>query len=251
MPSLKHRLADTDNLLTFYMCTIPSPVVTQAIAASGVDSVIIDMEHGAIDHAQAHAMIAATQGTGCAPLVRIPETTDANVKRVLDLGAEGIMFPLISNAEDARNAVAAMTYPPEGRRGFGPFLAQSRWNTDIFGYLSGAARELTCCILAETAEAVENIDEICAVPGIDIIVPAQFDLSTSLGIPGQFDHPDFIDATQRIEQAAKDAGIPLGGVAFTQEQASILIAKGYRGFTQFDVLTLRSAAGQLNSWCKP
>jgi 4-hydroxy-2-oxoheptanedioate aldolase len=201
LPSLKRKMRKADARLTSVVCTIPSATVTQAIAASGVDSVIIDLEHGAVDYGSAHAMIAATAGTDCAPLVRVADNNEAQVKRVLDLGAEGIVFPLIRNAGDAAKAVASLRYPPRGTRGFGPFIAQSRWQTTMPTYQKDVENELVCCLLIETVEATNNIEEICAVEGVDCMVLAAFDLSTSLGVSGQFDHPDFLAAQQQIEQA--------------------------------------------------
>ena len=246
--TLKSRLRETRDLLTMQLCTIPSAVVTQALAAAGSDCVVVDMEHGAIDHACAHAMIAATAGTGCAPLVRVTANEPTHVKRALDLGAEGIMFPLIDSLQDARNAVASLRYPPEGTRGFGPFIAQSRWGTQMTTYRATVQDHLVCCLLIETRGAVESIEEICALPGVDIIVPAQFDLSTALGVSGQFDHPDFVAAVTRIERAALDAGLPLGGVAFSRAQADTLLARGYRIVAGFDVLWLRAQAAEMRSW---
>lgn len=249
MPSFKAKLADPARRMTMHICTIPSAAVTQALAAAGADGVIVDMEHGAVDHGSAHAMIAATQGFDCAPLVRIAENRESEVKRALDLGAEGIVFPLVRTAGDARRAVSAMRYPPDGTRGFGPFLAQSRWGTTLPGYRPRIADQLVCCLLIETRDAVENIEEICAVDGIDLIVPAQFDLSTDLGLPGQFDHPDFIAALDRVETAARARGIPLGQAALSEEQARGWFARGYRVVAGFDVLWLRQAAAEAQGWC--
>lgn len=248
MPSLKRKLHHSDSRLSGVVCTIPSATVTQAIAASGVDMVIVDLEHGAVDHASAHAMIAATAGTECAPLVRVAENDETLVKRVLDLGAEGIVFPLIRTAADARKAVASLRYPPRGTRGFGPFLAQSRWLTSLSAYQADIEDQLICCLLIETAEALANIDEILAVEGVDMAVLAEFDLSTSLGIPGQFEHPDFLAARQRIEKAAHLANLPLCGVAMTKGQADALFAKGYRMVGGFDILWLRLKAAEVSAW---
>jgi len=249
MPSLKRKLHQADARLSGVVCTIPSATVPQAIAACGVDFVVIDLEHGAVDYGSAHAMIAATAGTHCAPLVRVAEIDDAQVKRALDLGAEGIMFPLARDAQDARDAVASMRYPPNGTRGFGPFLAQSRWQTSLPAYQGDIEDQLICCLLIETVEAVENIDAICAVEGVDCLVLAPFDLSTNLGISGQFTHPDFIAAAARVEHAARAAGLPIGGNALAQDQAAALFARGYRMVAGFDVLWLREKATQLTSWC--
>lgn len=248
MFDLKRKLRQTDARLTAHVCTIPSATVPQAIAAAGADAVIIDMEHGAVDHASAHAMIAATAGTACAPLVRVARNDTDDVKRVLDLGAEGIVYPMIRTAEDAERAVAALRYPPHGNRGFGPFIAHSYAQVPFPDYLPAVADNLVCCLLAETREAVENIDAICAVPGIDLIIPAQFDLSVDLGVPGQFDHPDFLAAVSRIEAAARAAKIPLGNVALDGARAEALFARGYRVIAGFDILWLKAAAAQAQGW---
>ena len=247
MPSFKRKLQG-DARLTMQICTIPSATVPQAIAAAGADAVFIDMEHGAIGYESAHAMIAATAGTNCAPLVRIAENTPVLAKRVLDLGAEGLIFPLIRTADDAARAVAAMRYPPNGTRGFGPMIAQARWQTGMLGYREAIEPELCCILLVETADAVENIDAICAVEGIDLLVPAPFDLSTDLGISGQFDHPDFIKAAGTIEAAAHKAAIPLGGIALDEDQAKELFARGYRVIAGVDVLWLQQKTLEAQGW---
>ncbi len=249
MATFKEKLAGTGRL-TCHICTIPSAVVTQAIAAAGADCVTIDWEHGAIDHATAQAMIAATAGTDCSPWVRIAEKTEAQVKRALDLGAEGIMFPLIRDAAEAEWAVRSLRYPPEGTRSFGPFIAHSRYRQDMMTYARSFGARAICCILAETVEAVENIEAICAVPGIDLLVPAPFDLSTSLGIPGQFDDPRFKAAVAKIEAAGKAAGLPLGGVALTEAQARGHFDRGYRIVAGFDVLWLKARAAEAQQWCE-
>ena len=249
MPRLKEKLSDPTRCLSSVLCTIPSATVTQAMAAMDLDAVIIDMEHGAVDHGSAHAMIAATAGTDCAPLVRVAQNETSQVKRVLDLGAEGIVFPMIRTAEDARRAVASLRYAPEGTRGFGPFLAQSRWQTTLAEYAGKEQDQLICCLLVETADAVQNIEEICAVPGIDLLIPAQFDLSTDLGVMGQFDHPIFQEALARVEAAAKSASLPLGNVALNRDAAQALFGRGYRFIASFDILWLREKAGEMKSWC--
>ena len=246
---LKQPLSDTQDRLANFIVTVPSAVVTQALAAAGADSLIIDIEHGAVDYGSAHAMIAATHGYNCAALVRIAENTDAQVKRALDVGAQGIVFPLIETAEQASWAVSSLRYPPHGRRTFGPFIAHSFEGVPLAEYANHIDDTLTCCLLVETVKGVENIEKICAVPGIDIIIPAAFDLSTSLGIPGQFEAPAFLEALATIEAAAQAAGIPMGCNAFSPEQADVLFAKGYRLLGGFDVLMLKAGVATLKGWC--
>jgi 4-hydroxy-2-oxoheptanedioate aldolase len=248
--TFKKKLAEKDAKLTAHFCSIPSPMVTQTIAAAGSDAVIIDFEHGPIDQASAHAMIAATAGTSCAPLVRVTQNDHVEVKRALDLGAEGILFPMTKNAEDAKRAVASVHYPPVGVRGFGPFMAQSRWQKNLSDYKEMADGNVACCLLVETKEGVENINEICAVPGIDLIIPARFDLSTDLGVSGQFNHPKVIAAITRIEKVANKAGIPLGNVAMTKDYVDELFAKGYKVICGYDVLWLGEKAAEAQNWAK-
>ena len=143
MENLKARLNNGSERLTAHVCTIPSATVTQAMAAAGADAVIIDMEHGAVDHASAHAMIAATQGTKCAPIVRVAENDPVQVKRMLDLGAQGICFPMIRTVEDATRAVASLRYPPYGNRGFGPFIAHSAAGVSLLDYKDAVDGTLT------------------------------------------------------------------------------------------------------------
>src|SRR3954451_16635596 len=109
------------------LCAIPSAVSVQAIAAGGADFVLIDREHGAIGRETLHAMIAATAGTACAPLVRVPAIDEAEVKIALDCGAEGIVFPLVRSVADVERCVAMTRYPPQGTRGWGPFMDHARW----------------------------------------------------------------------------------------------------------------------------
>ncbi len=248
MASFKERLHKTNDKMTLHMCTIPSVAIPQALAAGGADGIFVDLEHGAIDYAMAHAMIAATAGTNCAPLARIAAIDTNLAKRALDMGATGLVFPMVRTAQDARDAVACLRYPPNGTRGFGPFLAQSRWQTNLADYRDKMEPQMVCMLLIETREAVENIDEICAVEGIDIITPALFDLSTDLGLPGQFDHPDFVAAVTKVENAAKKAGLPLAGIGLTRPQATQLLERGYRIIAGVDSLWLRAQAAEVQGW---
>jgi 4-hydroxy-2-oxoheptanedioate aldolase len=248
MATLKERLRSNE-VLRGVLTVIPSPVVTQAIASAGADFVVIDREHGPIGLESMQAMITATAGTACAALVRVPKIDEAEAKSALDAGADGIVFPLIRDAADVERCVSYVTYPPVGRRGFGPFVAHSRHQTPLLEYLGTMGPEAVCGILLETAEAVDNIDEILRVPGLDFAIAAPFDLSTALGVHGQFDAPVFVEALTTIERAVTRAGIPLGGAAFTAEQTAALIAKGHRILFQgFDVLMLKERVETFKTW---
>jgi 4-hydroxy-2-oxoheptanedioate aldolase len=155
----------------------------------------------------------------------------------------------VRSAEDAARCVAYVTYPPGGTRGWGPFAAHSRFGVAPQDYLSEVGPKIACCLLIETVEAVEDIDAILAVQGIDLVVIAQFDLSTALGMHGQFDAPEFKDAVATVERAVIASGIPLGGAALTPERAKQLTGAGYRVLiTGFDVLMLKQQVAGFATW---
>jgi 4-hydroxy-2-oxoheptanedioate aldolase len=232
-----------------FICTIPSAVVTQALAQAGADVVVIDQEHGAIGPEHLHAMIASTAGTKCRPIVRIGKRDEAMVKLALDMGAAGIAFPLVNNAQEAADCVAMTRYPPRGKRGFGPFIGHSRWGVSFEDYLPKVGGTIVCNILIETKSAIENIEEICTVEGISTLTFAQFDLSVELGCPGQFDSPEFLKAMERFERATTEAKIAKGTVAMTETQVQSAIARGNASvMLGFDVLMLKNAAASAIGW---
>jgi 4-hydroxy-2-oxoheptanedioate aldolase len=239
---LKAKLA-AGEIVTAFMVTMPSVAMAQILCASGVDCLIIDMEHGPIDIATVHAMVAATRGTEATPIVRVPWTEHWLVKPVLDTGAMGINFPMISTPEMARASVAALRYPPEGVRGVAPSYAPLRWGLGMADYLRQANREMLNVITIEDAEAVHNLDAILAVPGIDVVAIASFDLSMSLGVPGQLDHPTLTALVSEAEAKVKRAGIPLAGVALTAAAAQARRAAGYQMLlVGFDVQLVEAAS---------
>jgi 4-hydroxy-2-oxoheptanedioate aldolase len=245
----KDRLRRDDGVLRGVMSVIPAAVAAQAVAAAGADFIVVDREHGPIGRETMHAMIAATAGTDCAALVRVPAVDETEVKVALDAGAEGIVYPLVRSAEDVKRCVAYMSYPLDGSRGWGPFVAHSRFGTSLAEYSRAVAPHLTCCVLIETAEAVENIDAILAVPGLDLVVLAPFDLSTVLGVEGRYDAPVFVEAVARVELAVAGTTVPLGGVALTHEQSTLLAARGYRLLLNgFDVLMLKERTAAFKTW---
>jgi 4-hydroxy-2-oxoheptanedioate aldolase len=156
---------------------------------------------------------------------------------------------MIRTAADAERCVEYMTYPPGGTRGWGPFAAHARHGTPIGSYATDVAPHLTCAVLIETAEAVDGIDAILGVPGIDIAIVARFDLSTALGVPGDFEAPAMTEAVATVERAAQAAEIPLGGIALTADQAGDLAGKGYRLLINgIDSLMLEGGAAAAKSW---
>ncbi|MGJ4926136.1 HpcH/HpaI aldolase family protein [Bradyrhizobium sp. HKCCYLS2038] len=208
------------------IATIPS-IQTVRIMAQQLDWIIVDLEHGPIDLSTAHAMITATAGTPCVPLVRIAANEPHLAKAPMDLGALGINFPMISSRTDAEKAVRSVRYPPVGDRLWGPFHAPFHWNVSMAEYMATADDDMICMVTIEHVEAVERIDEIMATPGIDIAVIGPGDLATSINKRGQLDDPQVKSLIARAEAGILKSGVPIGGVARTAEQANAMIARGY------------------------
>ncbi len=247
--SIRERLRSGNEPLGGFINLVPSPVVTQVLAASGADVVLIDQEHGPIGPESMHAMIASTSGTACSPWVRVSSCDEGLVKTALDAGAEGIVFPLVTDATSAAACVELCRFPPRGRRGWGPFVAHSRWGVGLFDYLDSRGEQTVCTLLIETRSAIENLEAICQVEGVDCLVIAPFDLSTELGVSGQLDAPELLEAVSHAEQVVLAAGVPLGGAAFTPQQAQTLLDKGYRLLWHgFDVLILGQSVRQAAQW---
>ena len=176
------------------IATIPSIQTVQIMARSGFDWIIVDLEHGPIDLGSAHAMITATSGTPCVPLARIAANEPWLAKAPMDIGALGINFPMICSAADAEKAVRSVRYPPKGERLWGPFHAPFRWGVSMPDYMATADDDMICMITIEHVEAVNRIDEIMAVPGIDVAVIGPGDLATSIDRRGRLDDPEVLDA---------------------------------------------------------
>lgn len=207
--------------------TMPSIQVVQVLANAGLDWLIIDMEHGPIDLAAAHAMIVATAGTPTMPFVRIAWGVPWLAKPVLDLGALGIVFPMILNAGDAESTVRSVRYPPEGERLWGPFYAPLRWRQSMAEYIGGANREILSAITIEHPDAVDRIDEICATPGVDLAFIGPGDLAMSMGHPGEIEHPDVVAAMAKAEAGILRSQVAAGGVARSVEEAKSMVDRGY------------------------
>jgi 4-hydroxy-2-oxoheptanedioate aldolase len=210
------------------IATIPSVQTVQILAAAGLDFIIIDMEHGPIGPAEAHAMIAATAGTSLVPLVRVAATTPWHAKVPLDLGAMGVCFPLVSTRADAEAAVRAVRYPPLGERAWGPFYAPLRWGLSMRDYQDRADEEVLAIATIEHIGALDTIGEVASTPGLDLAFIGPGDLATSMGHRGRAEHPEVQAAMLRFEQAIRPSPVALGGVAPTPEQANSMVARGYR-----------------------
>lgn len=225
-PSLREQLASADRALIGMWACSGSSLVTEVAAGSGLDWLLIDMEHSANTLESTLVQLQVVAGYPITPVVRVPSNDTVAIKQVLDLGAQNLIVPMVSSAEEARAAVAATRYPPEGVRGVGSALARSaRWNR-VDGYLQDSARHTSLTVQIETAVGVEAAAEIAAVDGVDAVFVGPSDLSASMGLLGQQTHPEVVAAVERVFVAAKDAGTPVGVNAFDPAAADAYLAAG-------------------------
>jgi 4-hydroxy-2-oxoheptanedioate aldolase len=229
------------------LMTMPSVNAVQAWTAAGFDWLFIDMEHAPIGIESLHAMIAATNGTATAPIVRVPWNVPWVVKPVLDAGAMGVIFPMIRSAEEAALAVSSVRYPPQGERGFGPWYASLRFGEQtMLDYVDPADREILTVLLIEHKDAVEDLARIVEVEGVDVCQIAPFDLAMSYGYRDGADHPEVHDAIARVEEVVLATDIHLGGLGLDPDSANASIARGYRVLIGgFDLALMQRSAAAL------
>jgi len=228
-----------------------NPVTAEALSFSGLDFLVIDMEHSATDVRQARAQLQAIAGGGASAVVRLPSSDRVVAKKVLDLGAQSLMFPMIQSAQDEQRAVAATRYSPEGVRGVAVMHRANRYKT-VDAYLENAARDLCVTVQIETTEAVANAAEIAAVSGVDGLFVGPGDLSASVGLIGQVTHPRVLDNVQRVLELAHAAGKSAGVLAADEDIAQRYAALGFNFIglgsdLAFMMRTARGAVARMRS----
>jgi 2-keto-3-deoxy-L-rhamnonate aldolase RhmA len=207
------------------MVTLASAASAEVLASAGFDWLFIDGEHGPLETRELNEILqAVSHKTAC--IVRVPEAAEVPIKRALDLGAHGIIVPQVNTAEQAADVVRWSRYAPQGARGVG--LARAHGYGQSFReYLNRANDEIAVIVQAEHARAVDNIEAIARVPGVDAVLLGPYDLSASLGLMGQIDHPNVVAAIRRVTDACRAAGMPLGYFGVTAAAVLPYAAPGY------------------------
>ena len=185
-------------------CQIGHPAVAEIQAQAGFQWLALDCEHGEASEQDIGDFCRATLGGGAEPLVRVRQNDILDIRRALDLGASGVIVPLVNTPADAARAVAAALYPPKGVRGFA-FQRANCWGRN-FGQYADSDDQRIVIVMVESREAVENIDEILAVPGVDGAFIGPYDMSGSYGIVGQTAHPIIVEACAKVADACRRHG---------------------------------------------
>ena len=199
------------------------PAIGEILVRAGFDWLAIDMEHTAITLGEVQPLVQVIDLAGCTPLVRVYENAPSLIKRVMDTGAHGVIVPMINSRADAEQAVQAIRYPPYGTRGVGLGRAQG-YGADFEGYRDRREKDSLLIIQIEHVQAVERLEDILSVEGIDGLLIGPYDLSGSLGVPGQFDHPEVQHALRRIKTVAASRRIAAGVHVISPDPQEVLAA---------------------------
>jgi 2-keto-3-deoxy-L-rhamnonate aldolase RhmA len=223
---LRERLQQRETARGLWV-TLESPTITEIAVTLGLDWVCVDLEHGHLDWAEAIEHIRVVRGTRTAALVRVPEIGQSPIKRALDIGADGVLLPLVRGRGDLERGMAFGRYPPHGVRGLGGERA-IRWGLELQEYVRDADRETLIVPIIETREAVEAIDAILTVPGLEAIWFGPADLSSSYGHLGQWEGPGVAERILDVRARAAERGIASGILCRSLEEVTSRRAQGFQ-----------------------
>lgn len=210
--------------------TLPDPISAHLMAKVGFDWLTVELEHTPITFETAAQCFAILSGSGAVPLARVPWNNVENIKRVLDTGAWGVVVPMVNSRAEAEAAVAAARYTPLGTRSIGGQLHATNFDTDPATYYQRANDEILVVLMAEHVDAIDAIEEIASVPGVDVLFIGPNDLHNSMGKPPAFDSDDkqFVDAVKRVFNAARKYGVAPGIHVADLAAAKRRIAEGFQ-----------------------
>lgn len=234
----RQRVLGGDKLIGAFLNT-GSPTIAEIAGVAGLDWCLLDMEHGSGSWEMLGYQLMALHGSNTAPIVRLPSIENIYFKRALDLGAWGLMLPNVNTAEEAKNAVAYSRYPPRGTRGVSSVNRGARYGTQFDEQLENAHLSTLIIAQIESPLALENLEEIANVDGIDALFVGPADLSVTMEIPKQFDHPDFLVAIKATVGAASRCGKASGILGFAESDIQHYYTLG------FNLVAVGSDAGMV------
>ena len=211
-----------------FIVEFATPGIGHILKSAGCDYVLFDLEHTGFGFETVKSAVRYFEAADLPMIVRVPSKEYHHIARACDMGAEGLMLPMVGSAAEAHRIVNSIKYTPDGRRGVALQVAHDRYRPGtVADKFNAANRRTTVFCQIETAEGVDNAEAIAALPGVDCLWVGHFDLSVSLGVPGQFDSKTFHDAIDRVVAAAKKHEKSLGRLVATVEQGVELYAKGF------------------------
>jgi 2-keto-3-deoxy-L-rhamnonate aldolase RhmA len=231
MNGFRQRLQHGEVLLGQMVLELFTSGIGPMLDACGLDFVIFDMEHGRCDLALLSEMIASCRGSNIFPMARVPDVNFAPLSRALDIGARGVMVPRVETRQQAEDIVSQLKYAPMGKRGVALGIAHDLYRAGNADFFAEANEEIAVILLLETVKAFENLDDIVSVPGVDVAWMGHYDLTVSMGIPAQFDHPRLLAAMDALVASCQKHGVAPGFLPPTPESAVHWIDKGFRAIS--------------------
>ncbi len=228
MSGFRQRLQQGEVLLGQLLLEFFTPGIGPMLDACGLDFVVFDMEHGRCDIHLLEQMIASCRGSGIVPMARVPDLNFAPLSRVLDVGARGVMVPRVETRQQAEAIVSQLKYAPQGKRGVALGIAHDLYRPTDADFFAQANQDTTVILQLETVKAFENLEAIVSVPGVDVAWIGHYDLTVSMGIPAQFDHPQLLQAMDDLVTVCRKHGVAPGFLPPTPESAAHWIDKGFR-----------------------
>lgn len=225
--SLKSSLGEGDISIGSWI-TLAHPAIAEIMAKAGFDWLAVDLEHSVITIREAEELIRVIDLCGVAPLVRLTSNDPNLIKRVMDAGAHGVIAPMVNSKEDAEKVVESLHYPTKGKRGVGLARAQG-YGASFNKYKDWLSKEAIIIVQIEHVKAVENIEEIFSVESVDGFIIGPYDLSASMGVPGEFENLDVVEGISRIHAAAKKLNKP-GGIHIIEPNPDELMQRIGEGF---------------------
>lgn len=228
-----------------YLQSLRDPCITEILGGVGFDFAMLDGEHSPMLPADMEHLARTAELTGLTPLVRVPGPHRQDICRMLDAGAAGIIVPNVRTRAEVAQAVACALYAPRGERGLSLPRQSGFGAMEVARFLPFANEQTLIVIQIETKSALDNIDDILSVPGVDVALLGPLDMSAALGVTGQLDHPEMLAARRRIAEACQRNGVVAGTFAMTPEQVRQLVGEGFRFILPgVDLMFIRSAGAQ-------
>jgi len=227
---LKKRLQKGETVIGTFS-GIPSPSLVEAIGYSGIDFIVIDAEHGPVEIQTAENIVRAAEIMGMAPIIRTPGNESHLILRALDIGAHGVQIPHVSTREEAELAIEYSKYHPQGKRGLSPFTRAGKYGLAAENHTLRNNENVIVVVNIEGIEGIQNLNEIITVPKIDVIFIGPYDLSQSLGKPGQVEDPEVVSCIKDSVKKIKNSGKSCGSFARDKKYLEILVDCGVQYVT--------------------
>lgn len=254
--SLRQKLRSKDAAFGVF-CELPCPEAVEISGLAGWDFVVLDCEHAPINASMLPGLVRAGNAAGIPVIVRVPSNEAAAIQHALDSGAAGVQIPQIASVAAARQAIEASRFHPLGFRGFNPFVRAADFSSrSIPEFLERSNQEVSVVLQIESAEGIQAVESILELPGLDALFVGPYDLSQSLGVPGETTHPKVFEAAERIAQSAERRGVALGVFTKSEQDARRWLDLGVRYLcysidTVLLLTAMQSAALSIRAFCQP